>query len=221
MSVRVYIVAEIRLFRDLLAETLSGRAGVEVVGAAATAETAARLRRLATDVVLLDVRTPDAIAAIRLLLTDRPELKILALAVPELEAEIMRCVEAGVAGYVTEDAELDQLVAALESVARGETLCSPKMAAALVRRVAALAAERDEAGPVTRLTSRELEIMRLIEHGLSNKEIAGRLSIELSTVKNHVHNILEKLGARRRSEAVARLRRSGSLHGQRPRVAAD
>ena len=206
LTVSVFIVAEICLFRDLLFETLA-RNGFNVVGTAATGDDAlAQLRKLTADIVLLDVRTPEAIGEIQLLLSAGSDLKVLAIAVPELEQEIMRCAEAGIAGYVTEEADFGQLVAAVESVARGETLCTPRIAAALLRRVAALASERGEARPPITLTSRQLEVVSLIEQGLSNKEIARQLSIELSTVKNHVHNILEKLGARRRWEAVAQVR---------------
>lgn len=208
MSVRVFVVAEIRLFRDLLSESLARCSEVEVVGTAATGESALRqLRERTADVVMLDARTPDAIASVRMLLNADRGFRVLALSVPELEPQVMRLVEAGVAGYVREDATIGELVQATQSIARGETLCSPRIAAALVRRVAALAAERETHDPATRLTSREREVVSLIEQGLSNKEIARRLSIELSTAKNHVHNILEKLGAKRRAEAVARISR--------------
>jgi DNA-binding NarL/FixJ family response regulator len=100
---------------------------------------------------------------------------------------------------------LDDIVAATTAVVRGETACSPRVAATLLRRVADRARERpySEFAP---LTSRERQVVALIDEGLSNKEIAARLCIELSTVKNHVHNLLEKLGARGRAEAAARVR---------------
>lgn len=222
MSVRVVVAAEIRLFRDLLSDSLDRCPSVDVVGTAATGEAAVvELQRRAADVILLDARTPDAIDAVRTLASAGLEVRILALSVPELEGEIIRFVEAGVAGYVTEDATLDELVQAIESVARGETLCSPRIAAALVRRLAALAAEREASHPTTRLTSREREVVSLIEQGLSNKEIARRLSIELSTAKNHVHNILEKLGAKRRAEAVAQVYRVNSRSTLLTRASAD
>ena len=154
-----------------------------------------------------------------MLLAARPDLKIVALAVPELEPELMQWVEAGIAGYVTEDAELDDLVEAIRSAARGEAACSPKMTAALIRRIAVLSSQRKKTRPVDALTSREREVMALLEQGLSNKEIARRLSIQLSTAKNHVHNILEKLGATRRAEAVAEVAsvrtRSSEAEGSR------
>jgi two-component system, NarL family, nitrate/nitrite response regulator NarL len=207
----VLVVAEIRLFRDALAEILRRVPDIEVVGASADDESALEvLNEVVPDVVLLDAQTPEAVHAIRRLAAAHRGLKVVAIAVPELEAEIIGCAEAGVAGYVTEDAGVTELVDAVRCVARGEMLCSPRVAATLLRRVTDLASEREVARPAARLTSREVEVVSLIHEGLSNKEIAHTLSIELSTVKNHVHNILEKLGARRRGEAAARVGVLGS-----------
>jgi DNA-binding NarL/FixJ family response regulator len=220
LTVRVFVVAEIPLFRDLLSETLARRADLDVVGAAAGEGSAERLGVNDPDVLLFDVRTPDALDAIRELLAARADLKVVALAVPELEPELMQWVEAGIAGYVTEDAELDDLVHAIRCAARGEAVCSPKMTAALIRRIAVLSSQRKDTKPADALTPREREVMSLLEQGLSNKEIARRLSIQLSTAKHHVHNILEKLGATRRAEAIARVAivrtRSSEAQGSRP-----
>jgi two-component system, NarL family, nitrate/nitrite response regulator NarL len=117
----------------------------------------------------------------------------------------VRWAEEGTAGYVPRDAGLADLEACVHSVARGEALYTPRMAAALLRRIAALAAERRPQPPRAKLTLREREIAALMREGLSNKEIASVLSIEASTVKNHVHNILAKLDVHRRAEAAARL----------------
>jgi DNA-binding NarL/FixJ family response regulator len=101
-------------------------------------------------------------------------------------------------------------VTTILSAARGELVCSPKLAGTLLRRVSKLASERSEHGEA-RLTLRELEVARLLDVGLSNKQISARLGVELPTVKHHVHHILEKLGVQRRSAAVARLREQGVL----------
>src|SRR5262249_34883111 len=116
----------------------------------------------------------------------------------------------GVTGYVTREASLDELVAVIQSVARGEMLCSPRIAGALVRRVASLAAA-SPVRPRVALTGRELEIVALIDGGLSNKTTPGRLLIAVATVKNHVHSILEKLQVRARGEAAAEVRARGTL----------
>jgi DNA-binding NarL/FixJ family response regulator len=204
---RVLFVAEIRLYREGLADMLRAEPGIDVVATASGADEAVRaLRELAPDVVLIDMAIPDNAWLVRALVAAVPGTRVVALAVPEVEREVLACAEAGVAGYVTRDGSIEDVVAAVESAARGELLCSPRMAATLFQRVATLALERSPQSIESRLTTRELEILDLIDQGLSNKEIARRLTIELSTVKNHVHNILEKLNVSRRSEAAARAR---------------
>ena len=131
---------------------------------------------------------------------------------PESEQDVVACAEAGVAGYVTRDASIDDLVATIDSVVRGEALLSPTVGATLLRGVAAPAVgDRHDIGE--RLTAREWEVLDLVGEGLSNKQIAKRLEIETPTVKNHVHNILEKLDAHSRTEAAARAR--GVRYGRR------
>jgi two-component system nitrate/nitrite response regulator NarL len=204
-AVRVFIVTDVRLYREGLSALLGRMAHIAVVGAAGSAaEGVARVRDLQPDVVLLDSRAGGNAGAARDLLDSAPRARVVALATPESEEDIIALAEAGVLGYVTRDESLVDLVTTIESVARGEMACSPWMATVLVRRVQALAAERPR--PTQRLTAREAEILELIAQGLSNKEIAARLYIEVTTVKNHVHNILEKLGVSRREEAVARSR---------------
>jgi two-component system, NarL family, nitrate/nitrite response regulator NarL len=206
-AIRVFIVTDVRLYQDGLSALL-GRVGhIAVVGAAGSIdEGVERVRDLQPDVVLLDTGAGRNAGAARDLLGAAPRGRVVALAAPESEEDIIALAEAGVLGYVTRDESLDNLVATIESVARGEMACSPWMATVLVRRVQALAAERPR--PTQRLTAREAEILELIALGLSNKEIAARLFIEVTTVKNHVHNILEKLGVSRREEAVACTRMS-------------
>jgi DNA-binding NarL/FixJ family response regulator len=133
--------------------------------------------------------------------------RVVVVAVGDDDKDVIAWAEAGVSGYVTRDESLNTLVAVIRAAGRGELLCSPRLAATLLRQVAQSAAR----SPVTRfnrrLTAREREVLALVERGLSNKEIARRLSIALPTVKNHVHNILGKLEARGRCEAIA------ALHG--------
>jgi DNA-binding NarL/FixJ family response regulator len=150
----------------------------------------------------------DGPEAVGLVTRALPDLKVVALAVQDAERDVVRCVEAGACGFVTRDASVDDLVAAVESAACGEAICSPRIAGSLVRRLATLAAQNQPTPAWFRLTRRELEIVRLMGDGLSNKEIASRLQIELPTVKNHVHNVFEKLDVHRRSEVVVRLRAS-------------
>jgi two-component system, NarL family, nitrate/nitrite response regulator NarL len=206
-AIRVFIVTDVRLYQDGLSALLGGAGHIAVVGAAGSIdEGVERVRDLQPDVVLLDTGAGRNAGAARDLLGAAPRARVVALAAPELEEDIIALAEAGVLGYVTRDESLDNLVTTIESVVRDEMACSPWMATVLVRRVQALAAERPR--PTHRLTSREAEILELIAKGLSNKEIAARLFIEVTTVKNHVHNILKKLGVSRREEAVACTRTS-------------
>lgn len=202
--IRVFILAEIRLYREGLAHVLRHR--VNVIGTGAAWEDAApTLVALQPDIVLVDMATPRSFDAVREIVTSEPPVKVVALGVPNAEAELLACAEAGVSGYVTRDDSLETMVAAIESVARGELLCTPRMAAVLFERVSVLTTSARPADAF-RLTPREREIAELIDVGLSNKAIAQHLCIELPTVKNHVHNILEKLQVHRRGDAAARLR---------------
>ena len=134
-----------------------------------------------------------------------PATKVVALTVADVDQEVLSCAEAGVTGFVTRDGSLADLIAAVEAAQRGELFCSPRMAASLLRRVSALARE----GPSTpRLTDRESEVLAYLERGLTNQAIAQALGIEVPTVKNHVHSILEKMRVKRRGEAASVWRRA-------------
>jgi two-component system nitrate/nitrite response regulator NarL len=210
MPTRVLILGEIGLYREALAGSLRRDDRFEVAAVAPGVEEArAALERVETDVILVDARMPQGVDIVRALAAAAPQVKLVALAVPEVEGEVIAFAEAGASAYVTVDGSMDDLASVVQSVKRGEVLCSPGMAAGLFRRVAVLSRDRQLDPIDEKLTARELDVLRLIEEGLSNKEIAAALSIELSTVKNHVHRILEKLHVHRRSEAAARARRHG------------
>ncbi|WP_084648737.1 LuxR C-terminal-related transcriptional regulator [Rhodococcus sp. WB1] len=203
-SLRLFVIVGIRFYREGLKEVLGKLPDVAAVGAAAEGGRGclAQLRRFSPDIVLLDMSVQDSSETARTLVRVVPEAKVVALGVPETEDHVVACAEAGVAGYVPRDGSLGDLVASIRAVARGEAVCSPQISAALMRRLAVLAQLGQTARPLARLTVREKEIVNLIALGLANREIAGQLGIELCTVKNHVHHILEKLGVERRAEVV-------------------
>jgi two-component system, NarL family, nitrate/nitrite response regulator NarL len=204
--IRVLIVTDVRLYGEGMGLLLERESGIEVAGTPGSAADALReVADLCPDLALVDSAMPNRIALIRGIRRAASAVKIVALGIPELDRDIISCVEAGISGYVTRDGSRADLVAVVQSVARGEALCSPRVVASLLERVAALARDRPSA-PRDGLTRRELQVVRLIDEGLSNKEIAGRLCIEVPTVKSHVHSILGKLGVRRRGEAAARIR---------------
>jgi DNA-binding NarL/FixJ family response regulator len=136
-----------------------------------------------------------------------PPARLIVIGILETDDHVLTSAEAGVHGYLLRSESLDQLISLMSMVVAGETRCSPKVTALLLRRVEVLAAERRPAPKVPVLTPREDQVLGLLDLGLSNQEIAGRLGIGIHTVKNHVHNVLEKAGARRRGEAVAAFRR--------------
>lgn len=209
--IRVLLISGICLYREGLAEMLDKTGAISVVASASDVPeglTSWNALDELPDVILLDTVPADAHLSIRALLAALPDARVVALTVPNHETEILAFAEAGIAGFVTSDASVAELVAAIESVARGETLCTPSVVAALMRRLASLARSWAEADPIGPLTTREREILELIDEGLSNKQIAQQLRIELPTVKNHVHHILGKLGVHRRAEAAA-LARAG------------
>lgn len=218
-GVHVMVIAEVRLYREGLGSSLAGRKNISVVGLAATRDEALDLIESSRpEVVVLDMTTRDSLQIVRSINGTARPVKILAFGIEGLEREILACAEAGVAGYVYCQASMDELVAAIESVVRGELLCPPRMAAILLRRLSSLASGGKEPSDNPNLTAREHEVIMLIDGRFSNKEIAQRLHIEVATVKNHVHSILGKLNATNRAEAAAVLRR-GEEHALRSRLA--
>jgi two-component system, NarL family, nitrate/nitrite response regulator NarL len=202
--VRVLLVTDVRLHRELLADALAEHGGIELAGSAPSDVAATAAAMFEPSVVI--VNTPSAAAdELRAFAVALPDAKIVAVGVPSDDDAIVRILEAGAAGYVTAEQSLSDLIAAVEAAAAGELQCPPRLAAALARRVTALAAGGAKETNGNGLTPRQREIATLIAEGLSNKQIARSLSIEHATVKNHVHTILAKLGVSRRDQVAGRL----------------
>jgi two-component system nitrate/nitrite response regulator NarL len=205
VKTRVFVAADVDLYAECLALALGARRDVTVVGTAPCRRDAARLvEESGADVLIVDVTCPEALRLIGDLVAYGSAPSVIAVAAPETESEIVACIEAGVSAFVPADASFADLLATLSRVGRGESVVSPRIATTLIRRVRELA-DAHAADSSQALTQRELEILALIDRGLSNKEIASALSIEVSTVKNHVHHILGKLDVSRRGEAPAKL----------------
>jgi DNA-binding NarL/FixJ family response regulator len=209
---RVLVVDDMGVYRHAMSVALSLEALVAAVEAVADAETALQCLSESADsqLVLLNMAMADSAKLLRTIVEAAPEAKVVAIAVSD-EDQIVACAEAGVVGYVHRADSFADLVTSMASVVRGETTCSPRVTAALLRRVATPSREAATGGesqvvPPARLTAREREIMQLVDEGLSNKQIARRLAIELPTVKNHIHHILQKLQVTRREDAAVQFR---------------
>jgi two-component system, NarL family, nitrate/nitrite response regulator NarL len=201
--IRIALIGDVRLNREGVAALLSRDGRVEVTTAAALTEGVPE-GAPAVDVIVVHTvehADPEAIHDV----VDGAGAPVVALGAPDQDEDVIAFAELGILGFVEREAELDELVACIECAARGEASFPPRIATTLLRRVSSVASRRGAAQPSS-LTARERQIVALIAEGLSNKEIGTRLFIEVATVKNHVHNILEKLQVHRRGEAAARLR---------------
>lgn len=202
MMNRVLIGCDTRLYREGLVDILSRVEELQVQGAVDSVnDLVSRADEVRPNIVLLDMAMPGSYSAVRTIREAAPDAVVVALGVAETEQNVLACANAGIDGYVSKDASLHDLVRTMESVGRGEVLCSPRIVASLFREMARRGAGISGAG--IRLTSRERQILDLIDQRLSNKEIARALHISLSTVKNHVHNILAKRQVHRRADAAA------------------
>jgi DNA-binding NarL/FixJ family response regulator len=206
-AIRVMICDDHALFRRGLIMVLESEDGIEVVGEAEDGEEAvARVEDLAPDVILMDVRMPrvSGIEATRTIAETVPSAKILMLTVSDEEDDLYEAIKAGATGYLLKEISIEEVATAIRAVVSGQSLISPAMASKLLTEFTSLAKKADErqAVPTPRLTDRELEVLKLVAQGMSNREIASELYISENTVKNHVRNILEKLHLHSRMEAV-------------------
>jgi len=206
MRPRLFIASDVRLLREGLVLCLSQQPSVVVVGMADLAISPRHIAELRPDVLLLDVGTCGSLHTTLAFCQGVPNVKIVAIAVADLERDVFSFAQAGVSGFVSRTATIQDLVTAVHSAMRGELVCSPRIAALLFTRVGAVASKQRGDRDREALTRREHEIVSLVAEGLANKEIARELRIQNATVKNHIHSILSKLQVRHRGEAAARVR---------------
>jgi DNA-binding NarL/FixJ family response regulator len=218
---RLLIVDDTRVLREALACALGHEPSVLIVQTAANSRDALTYLKgdAAPQAVLLDMHMDGSMDLLATIARAAPATPVIALAVSDTDDDVIACAEAGVAGYLLRDDSLPDLLAVISSVAHGETRCSPRIAATLLRRVATLSSEGQRPAELVHLTARECEVLQLLDQGMSNKQIARRLSIELRTVKNHVHHILGKFQVHRRAEAAARYRAGRKTPAGYPRTA--
>jgi DNA-binding NarL/FixJ family response regulator len=203
---RVLIVDDDHLMRAGLVELLANDPSIEVAGEASTGREAVdRARQLAPEVVLMDVRMPDldGIAATRELSRSAPAARVLILTTFEQDDYIFGALRAGASGFLLKRTRPEELIAAVHTVAAGDSLLSPSVTRRVIDRMAQQPTpDLTDRARLDELTPREREVLALIARGLSNREIAGALVVEESTIRTHVKRVLMKLGLRDRVQAV-------------------
>ena len=214
--IKILLVDDQPLFREGLSTLLSVHPDLEVVGEAANGAEAIRLARsLLPLVVLMDLQMPvlDGVAATRRLHEEQPNCRVIVLTTFDDDELVFDGLRAGAVGYLLKDAPSEKLAEAIRVAARGETFLQPSVAAKVVAEFARLSRKTvTTANPLTEpLSEREIEILRLIAQGASNREIAGTLFLAEGTVKNHVTSILGKLEARDRTQAALKAKDCGLI----------
>jgi DNA-binding NarL/FixJ family response regulator len=215
VSIRLLLVDDQALVRSGFRMILEAREDLEVVGEAETGVAAVeQALRLDPDVVLMDVRMPemDGVEATRRLAAAGSRAKVLILTTFDLDEYVYEAIRAGASGFLLKDVQPAQLVDAVRIVAGGEALLAPTVTRRLLDRFARELPDREPPPALDSLTSRELEILRLLAGGLSNAELAERLVVSEATVKTHVSSVLRKLGVRDRVQAVVIAYDAGLVH---------
>jgi two-component system, NarL family, nitrate/nitrite response regulator NarL len=190
---RILVVSDVRVVQEGLHSVLTQRNGVDIISTVDVRHAKDHNAQLNPDIVLLDAARSESISIVQDLVAASPHTKVVAFGVKEIDAEILALAAAGTAGWVRDSAASGDMIRALEQVLHEESQCRGR----------SVAIPRPDTMP---LSPRELQIAQLIDNGLTNKEIGRQLGIEAATVKNHVHNMCDKLKVHRRGEVAARIR---------------
>jgi len=211
--IKVLLVIEVPLIGNIFASVLEDEMDIKVVGCVTTLQDALEFIQVReVNIALVSVGLPDmgALALTRTIVERAPSTKVLVLGLSEEDKhDPLRYIEAGAVGYILKDSSLQEFIEIIRLAQKGEAQVSTRMAGAMMERLSNLArmfsAVENKIDGDVRLTSRELEVLQFIGEGLTNQEIAARLVVEVGTVKNHVHSILEKLNVSNRDEAASYL----------------
>jgi DNA-binding NarL/FixJ family response regulator len=209
-KITILIVDDHTLFRRGIRKMIEAEEDMLVLGEAANGREAIQLMRgRMPDVVLMDIQMPelDGIEATRMMHREMPHLGIVFITMYENDEFVFRGLQAGGRGYILKDADPDTMLRAIRGVAKGESLLGPTIALKVMRQFSVI--EMAHPSVTDGLTPREIEVLKMIAEGISNKEIAGRLFISEKTVKNHINNILSKLHLYDRTQATLYAIRTG------------
>jgi len=215
--IRLVIVDDHALFREGLASIIQLEKDIEVSGLAGSVKEAVELvRTLKPDIVLMDFKLPDGNGAdaTRIVLQENPECKIVFLTMSESDDDLLAAIRSGAKGYLLKNMSPSKLVTTLRSVQRGESALSRSMTLRLMDELSqTTASERREDSTLANLTSRELDVLRELTTGGTNKDIANRMFLSENTVKYHIHSILDKLSLPNR-KAAARFAKEHGINSQ-------
>jgi len=210
--IKILLVIEVRLIANIFAEVLEEEADFMIVGRSENVEGALKIiQDRQVDVALVSVGLPgqSAVELTRSIVQSAPATKVLALGLADEPDDVLKYIEAGAVGYIPKDSSLLDLIEIIRSTQRGEAQVSAKMAGAMMERLSSLAkmfvSVENTIADGVRLTPREREVLQCLGKGCTNQEIASHLLVEIGTVKNHVHSILEKLHVSNRDEAASYL----------------
>jgi DNA-binding NarL/FixJ family response regulator len=211
--IKVLLVIEVRLIGNIFASVIGEEADIKVAGSVTTLQDALEfIQTRDVDIILVSAGLPDhdALELTRAIMERGLSIKVLVLGLSEENKnEALRYIEVGACGYILKDSSVNELIEAIRLAQKGEAQISSRIAGAMMERLFYLArmfsAVENKMDGDVRLTSRELEVLQFIGEGLTNQEIAARLVVEVGTVKNHVHSILEKLNVNNREEAASYL----------------
>ena len=208
----VVVYSPVRLFAEGVAACLDSQPESHAVACCQFDSVHDAVAKGRADIVLLDVTDRRVLAEGRRLMRDFPDLRVIALALPEAADEVIACADHGFVSYVPRNACVEDMREVLRRALREEVVCDPKVSGGLLRELRRRRALADPADPCgDELTKREREVLRLLGRRLSNKEIARQLCLSTATVKNHVHSILTKLKVNGRQEVLARMEANGMI----------
>lgn len=206
-KIRVLLIEDNRLLREGLTVMLKEQPDIKVVASSGNSDAMQKWRGLKPHVVLLDVglRSQSSLRLVKFVKRSTPDAKVIVMDLAPVEAELMEYVRVGVSGFVLKDATFDDFLRTIRSVAKGAKVLPPLLTGSLFSQIVDHATRKGIGNPFksVKMTSREREVIELISEGLSNKEIAQRLSCAIDTVKTHVHNILKKLALHTRLEIAS------------------